>query len=124
MIAAWNLGGVVSRPSLPERMDTFRNGAPRLAGSTVEGLVAEAHAAEWNYVTYAEQLKSRPVLILEANDRNTEDNKAMTERLRKAGSTRVKEFYMDTDHTFSDHRIALQRALLLWLESVSGLKTK
>ena len=57
-------------------------------------------------------LKTRPALILEANDRNTADNQAMAEAFRKAGNTRVTEKYMETDHSFSDHRMALQVAIL------------
>jgi len=121
MIAAWNLGDRVSRPS-PEGLDTFKNASPRLAGSTPEGLYdeAKAHGQQWNYVTYAEQLKSRPVLILEAKDANTADNRAMAEALRKAGDTQVAEKYMETNHVFSDHRIALQEAVLEWLGSLSA----
>jgi pimeloyl-ACP methyl ester carboxylesterase len=118
MMAAWNLGAVVSRPSFGEHTDTFVNASPRLAGTTPDGLIAEAkaHAAEWNYIDYVNQLKTRPVLILEANDRNTEDNRALAENLDKAGNSQVTEKYLDTDHSFSDHRIALQIAILDWLQ--------
>jgi pimeloyl-ACP methyl ester carboxylesterase len=120
MIAAWNIGAVVSGPSFPSRMDSFTNASPRLAGTTPEALIAEAkaHAAQWNYVEYASLLKTRPVLVLECKDRNTLDNQAMAEALRKAGSTQVTEKYTETDHTFSDHRIALQVAVLEWLNSL------
>jgi pimeloyl-ACP methyl ester carboxylesterase len=120
MMAAWNLGGVVSRPDLPERLDTFQNGSPRLAGTTPEALVAEAkaHAAEWNYVGYAPQLKTRPVFVLETNDRNIQDNQSMARALRETGNTRVTETALETDHTFSDHRIAMQAAILAWLASL------
>jgi len=118
MVAAWNLGAFVSRPSFSERTDTFLNASPRLAGTTPEGLIAEAkaHASEWNYIDYVNQLKTRPVLLLEANDQNTEDNRALAENLDKAGNTQVTEKYLETDHTFSDHRIALQIAILEWLQ--------
>jgi pimeloyl-ACP methyl ester carboxylesterase len=126
MMAAWNLGGVVSAPNLPRRMETFENGSPRLAGTTPDALVAEAkaHAAKWNYVTYAAQLKSRPVLILEVHDRNTTDNRLMAEALRNAGSTQTTEKYMETDHGLLDHRIALQVALLEWLASLAAPSSK
>ncbi len=120
MIAAWNLGGVGSRPAVKDHPDTFTTASPRLAGTTPEGLRAEAtsHAAEWRYADYAEALKNRPALILEAKDGNTADNKAMAEALRKAGDTQVVEKYMETDHSFSDHRIALEAAILEWLQSL------
>jgi dipeptidyl aminopeptidase/acylaminoacyl peptidase len=126
MIAAWNIGAVVSRPSFPSRMDSFVNASPRLVGTTPEGLITEAkeHAAQWNYVDYAASLKTRAVLILECKDRNTDDNKAMAEALRAAGSALVTERYVETDHVFSDHRIALQVVILEWLNSLPAPTTK
>ena len=126
MMAAWNLGAVVSRPSVPTRLDSFTNASPRLTGTTPEGLIAEAkeHAAEWSYVDYAGLLKTRPVLILEAKDRNTADNQAMADALRKAGNSQVIEKFMETDHSFSDHRIALQIAILEWLEALPAPAAK
>jgi len=126
MMAAWNLGAVVSRPSFSERTDSFVNASPRLAGTTPEGLIAEAkaHSAEWDYIDYVNQLKTRPVLILEANDRNTEDNRALAENLDKAGNSQVTEKYFETDHTFSDHRIAVQIAILDWLQHLPAPMAK
>ena len=120
MIAGWNLGGVASRPPAKNRPDSFTTASPRLAGTTPEGLLAEAtsHSSQWRYVDYADALKTRPALILEAKDGNTADNQAMAEALRKAGDTHVTEKYMETDHSFSDHRIALQAAILEWLQSL------
>jgi uncharacterized protein len=120
MIAAWNLGARVSKPLRPEGMDTFRSASPRLAGTTPEGLYAEAkaHGAEWDYTSYAERLKTRPVLVLEAEDGNTADNHAMIESLHKAGSTLATERYLEADHVFSDHRIALQTTILEWLATL------
>jgi pimeloyl-ACP methyl ester carboxylesterase len=120
MISAWNIGASMSRSPEKGRTQTFLTASPRLAGTTPEGLQAEAeqNVAKWNYLDYAESLKTRPVLILESNDRNVSDNKAMKEALQKAGNSRVIEIHMDTDHPYSDHRIALQVAVLQWLETV------
>jgi hypothetical protein len=38
--------------------------------------------------------------------------------LQKAGNSRVTETYLETDHSYSNHRIALQVAVLEWLDSV------
>jgi uncharacterized protein len=122
MMAAWNIGPSVAHMPSNGRSDTFTGASPRLMGTTPEGLIAEArsHGSDWNYVEYAGSLKNRSALILEANDRNTPDNKAMAEALRKAGNTRVVEKYMETDHSFSDHRIALQVVILEWLQSLAN----
>jgi uncharacterized protein len=56
-------------------------------------------------------------LILEAHDRNLSYNKDMKAALQEAGNPRVTETYVETDHSFSDHRIALQVAILEWLQT-------
>jgi uncharacterized protein len=120
MMAAWNIGPSVASAPQDSRATQFADASRRLAGTTPERMIAEvmAHSSEWNYLGYAEALKSRPALILESNDRNTANNKAMAEALGKTGNTRVVEKYMETDHSFSDHRIALQIAILDWLQSL------
>ena len=119
MIAAWNIGATMSGPRETHRVDMIPAAVPRLVGTTAEGLQAEAeaNAANWNYLDYAEALKTRPVLILEAHDRNLSYNKDMKAALQKVGNTRVRETYVETDHSFSDHRIALQVAVLEWLQT-------
>ena len=117
MISAWNLGAFISRHPDEKRLNTFHTASPRLGGSTPEGLIAEArqNAAKWNYVDYAANLKTRPVLEIESHDGNEADNNALAEALRKAGNTQVTEAYMETDHVYSDKRIALQAAIVNWL---------
>ena len=126
LLAAWNVGGVAASSKFASRADTFTNASPRLAGTTPEVLIAEAkaHGSEWNYVSYASALGTRPVLILETNDRNQDDNHALAQALRKNGDTSVTEKHMETDHSFSDHRIALQVAILDWLRSLPADGTK
>ena len=109
----------MSGPKETHRVDVIPGAVPRLAGTTSAGLQAEAeaNAAKWNYLDYAEALKTRPVLILEAHDRNLSYSKDMKAALQKMGNTRVMEIYVETDHPFSDHRIAMQVAVLEWLQS-------
>jgi len=46
-----------------------------------------------------------------------DDNKALAEALRKAGNTNVSESKMQRDHSYADHRIALQVTVVKWLEN-------
>ena len=126
MICAWNIGPTVLRAADNGRSDNYKNSSPRLAGTTPEGLMLEAknNALKWNYVDYAPLLNNRPVLIMESNDRNRDDNQAMAEALRKAGNPQVTEKFTETDHSFSDHRIALQIAILDWLQSLPAPSAK
>jgi uncharacterized protein len=119
-ISAWNLGPASVRPDSPARTKSFHDAAPRLAGTTPEGMLAEAkqNSAKWNYIDWAGDLKSRPIFVIESSDGNDPENHALFEALQKAGDTRATEVHMDTDHGYADHRIALQTAVLNWLESL------
>jgi uncharacterized protein len=119
MISAWNVGASMARPSAKERLTIFATAVPRLSGTTSDALVAEArqNSENWDYIKFVQALKRRPVLITEAIDRNVDDNKAMAEALRKAGNTNVSESEMQTDHSYADHRIALQVTVVKWLEN-------
>jgi pimeloyl-ACP methyl ester carboxylesterase len=126
MISAWNLGPAAARPESEQRTKSFHSASPRLAGTTPEGMLAEAkqNAAKWNYIDWAPALKTRSVLVIESSDGNVPDNKAMAETLRKAGDAHVTEIAMETDHTYDDHRIALQVAVLNWLQSLGVAQGK
>jgi len=89
-------------------------------GTTAQQLVQEVDSdpAKWNYLNCVPLLKNRPVFVLEADDRNTSDNQAMAEALRKVGNLKVAEQHMHTDHPFSDHRIAMQVAIVNWLDAI------
>ena len=120
-ISAWNLGPSAARPDSPARTKSFHDASPRLAGTTPEGMLAEGkqNAAKWNYVDWANDLKSRPIFVIESDDGLTADNHALFEALQKAGDTRATEIHMETDHGYADHRIALQTAVLNWLQTLN-----
>ena len=129
MISASNVGPSTLRAlsrDPKEIQDRFRANSSRLHGTSGEALLEEAkqHSSNWNYLDYVPTLKDRPVLILEADDRNTADNHDLAEALKKAGSLQVTETHVATDHSFSDHRIALQAAVVEWLQAMEAQKSK
>ena len=93
-------------------------GMAPLAGTTPENLANEliANAAKFNFVTIAPKLATRPILVLTSDDGLAPANDAFVEALRKAGDQQVNEVHMATDHAYSDHRIALQQAILDFLK--------
>lgn len=121
LISAWNIGASVSRTPDLAADPEFRADASRLAGTTPEALTAEAdrNGPQWNFLDYAPALKGRPVLVLESDDGLAVDDKAMADTLRKAGNSRVSEQHFATDHAYSDHRIALQAAVIDWLANLA-----
>jgi pimeloyl-ACP methyl ester carboxylesterase len=93
MISAWNIGAKMSGPKESHRVDMIPSASSRLAGTTPAGLQAEAeaNAAKWNYLDYAEALKTRPVFIVESRDRNLsykQSNESSFAKSRKFASDR------------------------------------
>ena len=94
------------------------DGMAPLAGCTPESLAKEivANAAAWNIASLAPKLATRPVLVITSDDGLAPSNDAFVEALRKAGATELTTIHMTTDHSYSDQRIALEKAVLEALE--------
>ena len=89
-----------------------------LAGCTPESLAKEviANAAAWNVPNLAPKLATRPVLVITSNDGLAPSNDAFVAALHKAGATGISTVHLTTDHSYSDQRIALEKAILEALE--------
>ena len=68
------------------------------------------------YVQWADALRTRPLLLVEADDQNHAEMEALASAVRVKGSTRLEQKVLVTDHSFSDHRIALQTIVIDWLQ--------
>jgi pimeloyl-ACP methyl ester carboxylesterase len=93
-------------------------GMAPLAGCTPEGLAKEviANATAWNVPHLAPKLANRPMLIITSDDGLAPSNDAFVEALHKAGATDITSVHLTTDHSYSDQRIALGKAVLEYLE--------
>ena len=69
---------------------------------------------------WAEALRTRPVLLVEADDQNHRDMEALGAALRQKGANTLEEKPVATDHSFSDHRIALQTIVIEWLRKLQN----
>jgi pimeloyl-ACP methyl ester carboxylesterase len=122
MIAAVNLGKINANPREREaRLKRWETQLHPVRGATAAGLFEEAerYAKKWDYVQWAEALRTRPVLLVEANDQNRADMEALAAALRQKGSSSaMEEKAVATDHSFSDHRIALQAIVIEWLNKL------
>jgi pimeloyl-ACP methyl ester carboxylesterase len=122
MISAWDIGAGAAQFADPEfrkkqlEGDFAANVIP--LATTPEALMDEmvANATKWDFVDFAPALKSRPALILTADDGLTPDNQRLAAALKTAGDTDVTEDHMTTDHSYSDKRIALASVVVRWLE--------
>jgi uncharacterized protein len=121
MIAAVNLGRINADPKEREtRLKRWAGQLHPIRGSNAPELFAEAgrHAKDWDYVQWADALRGRPVLLVEADDQNRADMEALAGALRQKGAVAVHHMAVATDHAFSDHRIGLQTIVLNWLEKL------
>jgi ribonuclease BN (tRNA processing enzyme)/pimeloyl-ACP methyl ester carboxylesterase len=125
VITPGNLGpsSARRRTSDPQFWEQWRDNSSRLVGTTPQQLMQEVDSepAKWNYMNCVPLLKNRPAIVLEADDQNTSDNQELAKRLREAGDAQVTELHMHTDHSFSDHRIAMQAAVVNWLDAITPL---
>lgn len=124
MISAWNIGrdgGQFHNHAFRQaQMDQdFRDDVIPLAGTTPDALMNEAmaNARVWDFDDWAPQMGRRPVLLVSANDGSEADSHRLAEALKRDGNTAVSEIHMATDHPYSDHRIALESAIVEWLEN-------
>jgi uncharacterized protein len=123
MISAVNLGKINADPKQREaRLQRWSSQLHPVRGATAPGLFAEAerHAKDWDYVHWATELARHPVLLVEADDQNHADMEALAAALRAKGSSALEQRAVATDHSFSDHRIALQTIVIDWLDRVKG----
>jgi pimeloyl-ACP methyl ester carboxylesterase len=93
-------------------------GMAPLAGCTPERLAKEviANAAAWNIPNLAPKLVTRPVLVITSDDGLAPSNDAFVAALHKSGATDLTTVHLTTDHSYSDQRIALEKAVLEALE--------
>jgi hypothetical protein len=121
MIAAVNLGKINADPKEREaRLKRWETQLHPVRGATAAQLFAEAeqHAKDWDYVQWADMLRTRPILLIEADDQNHADMEALASALRQKGSAHLEQKTVATDHSFSDHRIALQTIVIDWLQQL------
>jgi len=88
-----------------------------LAGCTGESLAKEliAHRNQWAFMNYANLFGDRPLLVITSDDGLAPSVDALASEVRKQGSMHVTGQHFATDHSYSDHRIALEAAVLNWL---------
>jgi acetyl esterase/lipase len=91
-----------------------------LAGCTGESLAKElvANGRKWNFVDYATLFGNRPLLLVTSEDGLAPFSAMLAKGVRQQGGTHLTEVHFPTDHSYSDHRIALQVAVLNWLATL------
>jgi pimeloyl-ACP methyl ester carboxylesterase len=125
LLDAWNIAadavqvraaGAQGRARLIAGFDDFGRA---LHGATPESVADDviAQGPGWSLPRLAPQLAHTPVLTITAFHGGGAENRVTTEALRRAGA-RVTALEIDSDHPFSDHRIALAAEVVRWLQGL------
>lgn len=118
-IGAIGLGAAQNRDAVVALMNDNRES---LAGVTGESMADEviAHGRDWSFKTLAPGLVHRKLFVLYSNDFVKADSLELIKDVRAAGGTTIAGEYVVTDHSWSDHRIALESLVINWLGSLPG----
>jgi uncharacterized protein len=92
-----------------------------LADVTAESMVDErvAHAKEFVVAGTAAGLAQIPVLAITANDHLASQTDALVAAIKAKGGAHVTATHLDTDHGYSDRRIALESIVITWLSGLN-----
>jgi uncharacterized protein len=90
-----------------------------LAGVTLEGMADEVRGlGKLRFANAAAGLTKVPVLALTAEDGFAEDTDALVRAIQAQDGHEVTVVHARTDHVWSDHRIALETTILVWLDEL------
>jgi uncharacterized protein len=118
LISMADMGLVGERPravaAMADDMET-------LADVSAESMVDErvAHAKEFVVAGTAPGLAQIPLLAITANDHLASQTDALVAAIKAKGGTRVTAAHLDTDHSYSDRRIALESLVIGWLSGLN-----
>lgn len=95
----------------------FSDGLHILSGTSAATLAAEAahRASSWRLDSLAAKLADRPLLLVTSDDGFAASSDALGQAVESFGSDKLSRAHFATDHSYSDHRIALQIEVLNWL---------
>jgi uncharacterized protein len=120
LISMADMGLIAERPRA-QAVAAMADDMETLADVTPESMVDEiaAHAKEFVVAGTASGLAQIPVLAITANDHLAGETDALVAAIKAKGGTRVAAAHLDTDHSYSDHRIALESTVISWLSGLN-----
>ena len=123
MISAGDIGmlGVAAKMARDKAVASIADMHETLTSSP-EDMAAEAaaHATAFGFSAVVPALAKRRLLVLYSNDFVKSHSEGLVRQLKAAGDTTLDTGYADTDHSWDDHRIALQVMILDWLAKLPG----
>lgn len=91
-----------------------------LAGTSPEQMTDEllAHPTDWAFPAAYAGLSHVPMLVITSNDGLAGRNDELVAAVRSRGNTHVATAHFPTDHSYSDRRVALESAVVRWLQAL------
>ncbi len=129
MISAANLGGPAGMGALSHAMaakvidDNIGTSAGMHTLNTTPDALADEvirNDKDWDFVGWADTLGKHPLLLVTSNDGLAPASEALRDKAAAAGGTEPTYVHLATDHSYNDQRIALEAAVIRWLENLPG----
>ena len=93
-----------------------------LAGVTARSMAADLAAgaakSRWTFADAVPGLTHTRMLVITADDGLAQESDSLVQRLRARGNSTVTTLHEPTDHSYSDKRIALETAVINWLDAL------
>ncbi len=78
----------------------------------------ESNATQWDFVAFAPELSKHPLLLVTSDDGLAGASDALGRAVHKLGQDPVTAVHLATDHSYSGKRIALETAVINWLDGL------
>jgi uncharacterized protein len=120
LISMADMGLIGGRPRA-QAVAAMADDMETLADVTAESMVDElaAHPQDFVVAGTAAGLAQIPVLAITANDHLAPQTDALVAAIKAKGGTKVTATHLDTDHGYSDRRIALESIVITWLSALN-----
>ena len=120
MISATDIGTFGTTMPRPTLVQYMSERMESLADVTADSMANELNknSANWTFAKAAPGLTQLAMLVLTSDDGRADQSGALAGAVQAAGGTRLTIEHVATDHSWSDHRIALQARIVTWLQGL------
>jgi len=125
LIEPWNIADTGRAMKDPQFRQAFMQqelipDLPPLAGTSPEEMAKEIETTGTDYdlAILMQKIASQPVLVIGATKGGARNVPKLVDLGRNAGGRMIKSEIMETNHVFSDHRVALAGAIIDWLNAL------
>jgi pimeloyl-ACP methyl ester carboxylesterase len=121
LISAADMGGAATSLSREQLVALMADNMESLAGVTAESMATglTGIAERTSFASQAAGLARTPLLVITSDDGLAPGSASLVEVVRGERNVQVTTRHFSTDHSYSDARIALQSAVIRWLQALA-----